>query len=117
MIFGAGLTARGLLGGAGRAAWAGMRRNPILAGAVLGATYGSFSNNTSMLGGATMGAGLATGGRYGYRALNRGLTSYLRGGSFRSAFGTSISRMARSDFGRGRMVVNSGYNKIRGLWR
>jgi len=94
----------------GRGIWGAALRNPTMTGAALGAGYGAISSQTSILGGALTGAGLATMGRYGMGAM-RGMSL----GGFPGA-GARLGRMAAVDLGRSRIMANSGINKIRGLF-
>jgi hypothetical protein len=113
----------------GKGIWGAMVRNPTMAIAAIGAGYGAISSNTSILGGAVKGAGLATVGRYGMGAL-RGINSRYLGsmGMFGAGdrigglsnllggAGLRMRRMVGVDYGRTRQLANTGFNKIRGLW-
>lgn len=93
--------ANALLGGYG----GGVQRAAI--GGMAGAAYGAMSDNTSVLGGAAMGAGL------GYAGPKYGAAMY-RGGM------RTMGRAMRMDAGRvwrgTKVAGNYGYNKIRGLF-
>jgi hypothetical protein len=106
----AGLFGLGALAGLTRAgSWA--FRNPASAGAIAGAGWGMMSDDTSVLGGAAMGAGLGMAGRYGLRGA-RGL---MRNGIYGASLG--LRSMARRDYRGAVMAANTGFNKITGLWR
>ena len=87
-----------------------------IAGAGAGGLYGASSNDTSVLGGAMMGAGIGgIGARYGYTAY-KGFT--------RSGKQTGLDGMWRAlrmrghlDYKGASLAANQGYEKIKGLWR
>lgn len=105
-------------------------RNRTALGAMAGGAYGAYSDNTSIVGGALMGAGAA---RYGGVAISSGLSAFARTGGrsmgFRAGYGaskgaSSAFRILANDGRRaGRMIAtsamkaNNGYNKFRGLFR
>ena len=92
-----------------------------LIGAAFGGTYGAMSDNTSIIGGAMMGAGLA---RYGGAAVRRGMLGYrgigvstpgIRGAIMGANRG--IRNRGMQDYRRSRVLANRGYSKIRGIFR
>jgi hypothetical protein len=98
-------------------------------GAGVGGAYGMMSNDTSVLGGMMMGAGMgAAGGRYGPSAMRRAKLGYrgigvggaatvtgLRGGLYGGARG-AYNQM-RADYRGARLFSNVAANRIRGLHR
>lgn len=118
--------------GAAKAMWGGLSRitRRTIAGAGVGALYGAWSDNTSVVGGAMMGAGLA---RYGGAAGRYALKVGIRRGDPRMLpmtghpfmIGARSARLAmmtaRRDASRaGRLIGRTGgmaFNHIRGLFR
>lgn len=104
---------------AGKTAW----NNPTGRGAILGGAagglYGALSDNTSVLGGATMGAGLgAVGGRYGITGW-RGAMAGGQPGLWNATkrFGSAVASQARSDYRGARLMANkavNGFSALRG---
>jgi hypothetical protein len=124
MIAGMNFAARSLLmGGAGTAvagaAWRGMGAagRTATVGAGIGGLYGAFANDTSVIGGAMMGAGIGLAGRYGragLRSANRALgpkgsPTYDLGSAFMGGIGRRFMRDVRGPS----MLANQGFNKIR----
>ena len=66
----------GALRGMARSAWASPYAKLGLAGAALGGTYGAFSNNTSVAGGAFKGAALGLAARPAYFGARAGMGMY-----------------------------------------
>ncbi len=90
------------MGGIGRAA---------MYGGMAGGAYGALSSNTSVLGGALMGAGLGAGGmRYGggarsmYGTARKAGMDQLAAGTYAAGFG---GRMMASDVSRGASLVSN----------
>jgi hypothetical protein len=118
------------MAGAGRQGLAQMAANPALRrtaiGAAMGGAYGGMSGDTSVLGGALMGAGLARYGGAGMLAASRsgrGLGFMGSVKAYGTAFGGGVANLARRDAMRvrmagrsARMAANRGYGKIRGLF-
>ena len=104
-------------------------RNPTAygaaAGAAAGGLYGAMSDNTSVIGGMMMGAGMgAVGGRYGTSAIRRGRlgargigvggTSTVTGArGFLAGAGRGIANRARMDYRGARLSANSAFNGIK----
>jgi len=119
------LLAGGAAAGMAGAAWRGMgaagRRTAI--GAGVGAGWGMASGDTSVIGGALMGAG---GARYLGAGFKRAALSGRGmgfGGSLRaygSAFGRGVVNRARLDFRGTRVMANKSINKVQSTlkgWR
>lgn len=66
----------GALRGLARSAWASPYGKLGIAGAALGGSYGAFSNNTSVMGGALTGAGLGLAARPAYFGARAGAGMY-----------------------------------------
>jgi hypothetical protein len=112
-----------LMGGAGAvvagAAWRGMGAagRTAAVGAGIGGLYGAFADNTSVMGGAMMGAGMGLAGRYGragLRAANRALgpkgsPTYGLGSAFMGGVGRRFARDIRGPS----MLANRGFNRVR----
>jgi hypothetical protein len=106
----------GMFRNIGRAGASRFFGNRTAVGAVAGAGYGAISDDTSVLGGALMGAGA---GRY----LGAGVLSAMHSGrglgfgasvrAYGQAFGRGVSNMARRDWRRLRVASNSGVNRVR----
>ena len=112
------------MAGAGAKGLAAMQANPALRrtaiGAGVGGAYGMMSGDTSVLGGAMMGAGAA---RYGGAGFRRGMLGWrgigvsdVRTIGFGQGFYRGVANMARADARGARMAANRGYGKIRGLF-
>jgi len=96
------------------------------AGAIAGGTYGAFSDNTSVLGGALMGAGIGAGAYDGLKAAKRASTYYGgwraagagRGKSaYRSIMGTAWD--AKNKIGpslKGNKAMNSIGSTLKSTW-
>lgn len=101
----------GMFRNIGRAGAANLLRNRTMVGALTGAAYGAVSDNTSVLGGALMGA---AGGRYLGAGLKRAAMSGsglgFRGslGAYARSFGTGMLRVMRRD----KLWANRGINRI-----
>lgn len=122
-----------MIGSAAKAAWGNSYGKRAIIGAGIGGAYGGMSQNTSILGGMAMGAGLGAGsklaGRYGVSALKgmrsdpttKGLwNAGLYGSALGQGFGDAVKNMAglaRYDFGRAKLAANRGYSKIQGLFQ
>ena len=114
-----GFSPLALLARTPRAFWSGLGAagKSTLAGAAAGGLYGAMSKDTSVLGGAIMGAGL---GRYGASGFRRGMLGY-RGigvsgagglsGAFRG-FGRGVRNAFSRDFRGASMLANRGYSRI-----
>ncbi len=102
--------ARGGMGGAAQAAM----------GAAIGGMYGATSDNTSVLGGALMGAGAMRYGASGIRRAALGRRGIGVGSPGMLGMGHGFYRgvvnRARMDARGVRMSANRGYGKIRGLF-
>jgi hypothetical protein len=89
-------------------------------GAAAGAAYGMMSDDTSVLGGAIMGA---AGARYlgaGFKRAalaGRGMGLGAHALAYGKAFGTGMINRARLDYRGAMMGANRGLNRIRGLGR
>ena len=89
-------------------------RNRTAMGAMAGAGWGMMSDDTSVMGGALMGAAA---GRYlgagamsaAYSGRGLGFNASLR--AYGRAFGRGVSNMARRDFRR--VMSNRGVNRVR----
>jgi len=98
------------LGGAGRAA---------AIGAGIGGAYGAVSSNTSVLGGAVMGAGMGLGVRYsqsGIRATSRYARGPISTRGVASQFVGGAGRRMKRDFGISAIKANKGFNSFKGLF-
>lgn len=71
-------------------------RNPGAAGALMGGTYGAFSDNTSILGGALAGGAIAGGAGFGWR--NRGGIGSVLNTVKSKQLGTSFGDVKNSFF-------------------
>lgn len=104
----------GMFGNIAKAGASRLLRNRTAMGAIAGGMYGAFSDNTSMVGGALMGAAA---GRYlgagflsgAYSGRGLGFNASLR--AYGKAFGRGVSNMARRDFRQ--VMSNRGMNRIR----
>ena len=104
----------GIFRNIGRAGASRLLRNRTAMGAITGGMYGAFSNNTSIVGGALMGAAA---GRYlgagflsgAYSGKGLGFNASLR--AYGRAFGRGVTNMARRDFRT--IMANRGMNRIR----
>ena len=89
----------------------------MLGGAAAGGVYGAASNDTSVVGGAMMGAGAGLlGGRYGmtaYRGFNRGRAGGSLWKGVRGAYGTVAGSMRR-DFKSARNLGETIYESFGG---
>lgn len=100
----------------------GARTQTTMLGAIAGAGWGVMSNDTSVLGGALIGAGI---GRYGGAGLRRGRFGYRGIGvsgaqgkmSAVEGFVRGVWNRGSMDFRSARMMANQGYSKIKGLYR
>jgi hypothetical protein len=101
--------AGGFLSGiAGMAGAASLLRNRTVIGALAGAGWGAMSNDTSVLGGALMGA---AGARYLGAGIKR--MGIARGfGASARAFGRGAMNRARLDWRGVRMMSNRGMSRI-----
>lgn len=102
LAMGAGYNA----GQLGRYAWNSMSRTAkgAAAGALAGGAYGAVSDDTSVLGGMAMGAGLgAAGARYVGAGMlsNKGSQGFMAG----------VANMAKKDFRNMRTTMTSAYNR------
>jgi hypothetical protein len=106
--------------GMARSAWASQAGRRMIIGAGAGAAYGAMSDNTSVLGGAAMGA---VAGRYTGAGLRRAALGYrgigvaspgLRGAL--SGFGKGVTNTLRMDYRGARMLSNRGIGKMRGIY-
>ena len=114
--------------GIGKAAWTSSYGKSAIFGAGAGAAYGAFSDRTSVMGGAFMGAGAGLAGRYGYglarsmptrTAWNTGAGRGLWG-----AFSGAAKSMGRQAYSQGRRSARSmggtmtrGYNEFKAMFR
>ena len=91
------------------------------AGAMWGAGYGAMSDDTSVLGGALMGAGITRYGGAGIRRARLGMrgigTANPRTLGMFGGFGKGAWNKLRMDYRVARLQANRGLGKIRGLWR
>ncbi len=110
--------------GVGASAFA--RTGGIGIGAAAGALYGAISDDTSVLGGAMMGAGIGAGMRYGAKGIS--VMNRTASGGLGAGFTRGFTGMARRDFRSalavGKMsavsignTLTKGYGRIRGLAR
>lgn len=110
---GAMFPARGLAGVARGMNWM-AAANPYtraaITGAAAGGLYGAFSDDTSVLGGAMMGAGVGYGGLLGYKAANIGLSHAVLGHGWRRSV-QAMGRYSASTLGR---TWSRAYNPIAG---
>ena len=93
-------------------------------GAVAGGLYGAMSDNTSVLGGALVGAGLGAGAaRYGGAGLKmasnagRGMGFKASASDWGQRFGRGVVGRARLDFRGATQLANHGLNAFKGLGR
>lgn len=112
------------MAGAGRSAMAQMGANPALRrtaiGAAMGGAYGGMSSDTSVLGGALMGAGAARYGGAGMKMASNagagmGFASSVK--AYGGAFARGVAGRARLDARGARMMANQGYGKFRSMFR
>lgn len=95
--------------GAGRAL--GMTGGGAVGGAAIGGMYGMMSDDTSVLGGALMGAGLgAAGMRYGPRGVN----AFRGAGRGGAGIGGGLMAAGRGMYRGARADVMGGYNAVKG---
>lgn len=126
---GAAGVARGLGGGLTGAAGLGLGRMARMGtpglmgtmGAVGGGVYGAFADDTSVVGGAMMGAGLGAGGYGAARVGARGLGAYrgvMAGGSASRRQAAAVAMGAMG--GMSRQFIGSSYNRamnpIKGMY-
>jgi hypothetical protein len=114
--------------GIGKATWASPYGRSSLIGAGIGAAYGGFSDQTSVMRGAMMGAGAGLAGRYGY-GLTRSLPTRVAwnngaGRGLWGAFSGAAKSMGRQAYAQGRSSVRSiggtmtrGYNEFKAMFR
>lgn len=98
-------------GALGRGIWnaGGRTGQGALIGAGIGGAYGAMSDNTSVLGGMAIGAGLGAGGaRYGGAGL-LAATKGFTGGFNPRAFGQGVKNMVGRDYLSARMAGRSAY--------
>lgn len=111
------------MAGQGRSGLAAMAANPALRrtaiGAGIGGAYGAMSGDTSVLGGAMMGAGVARYGGAGMKMARNAGAGMGFGGhaiAYGKAFAGGVANRARLDARGARMAANRGYGRIRGLF-
>lgn len=87
-------------------------------GGAAGAAWGAMSDDTSVVGGALMGAGLGLGGRYA-RAAGRGARGYLRGNGPVSwgGLGLNMRMAAQSRAGRDLKLAGSRLSSNKAVMR
>ncbi|RKZ06472.1 hypothetical protein DRQ25_13840 [Candidatus Fermentibacteria bacterium] len=101
----------GMFSNIGRAGAARFFGNRTVLGAMGGAAWGAVSSDTSVIGGALMGA---AGARYLGAGFKRAGLGGLRGGigSYGRAFGRGVVNRARLDFRGARTLASQGKNRI-----
>jgi len=101
----------GYLNNAARGAWASPHGRRAIIGAGAGAGWGMMSSDTSVLGGAAMGAGVGYYGGFGARRFAHSRARGLGVGRSAGLAGRSMFSHARGNFRSGRRIVtNEGIN-------
>ena len=119
-MFGSRFRAFGLAGmaGVGKLFSGGLGRTA--AGAAWGGAYGAMSSDTSVLGGALMGAGVSRYGGAGLKMANRGgggLGFRAHAKMATMGFGRGVYGQARRDYRGAALLSNNIGNRIKGLWK